>query len=229
MSPVAQPPAAVLVFPGSNGEHDLLGALGRCGFAASLHPASQPLPTGAQLVALPGGFSYGDAWRAGLLASRAPAVQGLARFVAGGGLLLGVCNGFQILVAAGLLPGALTFNQPAGFQHRWVEVEVSTAAARSPWFAALSPGERLRLPIAHAQGCYLHPEGEAWVQQRAPLLYRQNPNGSQGAAAAMLDGSGRILGLMPHPERACDRLLGSDDGGRLFLGAWRHLAQRSAA
>lgn len=229
MTASSAPRAAVLVFPGSNGEHDLVEALQRCGFAADLHPASQSLPQTAQLVALPGGFSYGDAWRAGLLASRAPAVRELAAWVTRGGLLLGVCNGFQILVAAGLLPGALTHNQPAGFQHRWVDVQVTAAARHSPWFAELPVGSRLRLPIAHAEGCVLHPLGESWVQARTPLVYDRNPNGSQADAAAMLDDSGRILGLMPHPERASHRLLGSDDGCRLFRGARAYLAERCAA
>lgn len=228
MSP-ASPRAAVLVFPGSNGEHDLLEALARCGFAADLHPASRSLPQDAQLIALPGGFTYGDAWRAGLLASRAPAVRELAAWLTSGGLLLGVCNGFQILVAAGLLPGALTHNQPAGFQHRWVDVHVAAAARHSPWFAELPVGSRLHLPIAHAEGCFLHPAGPAWVQAHAPLVYAGNPNGSQAAAAAMLDDSGRVLGLMPHPERASHRLLGSDDGCRLFRGARAYLAERCAA
>ncbi len=223
------PRATVLVFPGSNGEHDLIEALAGSGFVPVLSPASQSLPTDAELIALPGGFSYGDAWRAGLLASRAPAVQALPGFVAAGGLVLGVCNGFQILVAAGLLPGALSHNQPAGFLHRWVDLVVTAAAQRSPWFAELATGAQLRLPIAHAEGCYLHPSGPAWVRAQAPLVYGRNPNGSQAAAAAMLDVSGRILGVMPHPERACDPLLGSDDGAALFRGARRYLDGRWAA
>jgi phosphoribosylformylglycinamidine synthase subunit PurQ / glutaminase len=215
-----RPGAAVVVFPGSNGDRDLLEALDHAGFCARLHPAQQALPSDVQLVGLPGGFSYGDYWRAGVLASRAPAVQSLPAFVGAGGLVIGVCNGFQILVQAGILPGALSHNLPPRFVHRWIEVEVTAGAkGRSPaWFSRLEPGSRLRLPIAHAEGRYIGPQSPMWAA-RVPLVYCENPNGSQADAAAILDESGRVLGLMPHPERACDALLGSRDGAALFRSA----------
>jgi phosphoribosylformylglycinamidine synthase len=215
---VSDPRAAVIVFPGSNGDRDLIEALGVAGFDAFPHPSGLPVPPAVALAGLPGGFSFGDYWRAGMLASQEPAVRSLGGLVARGGLVLGVCNGFQILVEAGLLPGALSYNDPAGFRHRWVTVR-RVAATTSPWFGNVPEGARLRLPIAHGEGCYFHPGGFAAVAPRAPLLYEENPNGSLGDVAALLDDTGRILGIMPHPERASDRDLGSADGLLLLSGA----------
>jgi phosphoribosylformylglycinamidine synthase subunit PurQ / glutaminase len=215
---MSEPRAAVIVFPGSNGDRDLLEALTVAGFDAYLHPSASPLPGDVTLAGLPGGFSYGDYWRAGMLASREPAVRGLSELVAAGGLVLGVCNGFQILVEAGLLPGALADNDPAGFRHQWVTV-VRTEAEGGPWFSRVPPGSHLRLPIANGEGRYVHPEGLAAVRDRVPLVYEENPNGSLGAIAALLDPTRRILGVMPHPERASDLDLGSDDGLAVFAGA----------
>lgn len=225
------PSAAVVVFPGSNGDRDLLEALTFAGFSVRLHPAHLALPSDVQLVGLPGGFSYGDYWRAGMLASRARAVQSLPAFIAAGGLVIGVCNGFQILVEAGILPGALSYNQPPRFIHRWIEVEVTEAARRSgsPWFMSTSVGARLRMPIAHAEGRYVHPQGDAVIATRVPLLYCENPNGSLADTAAVLDDSGRVLGIMPHPERACQATLGSEDGAALFRSAQQFLRNQVPA
>lgn len=216
------PRAAVIVFPGSNGDRDLLEGLLAAGFDAFLHPSDRPLPDGIQLAGLPGGFSYGDYWRAGMLASQEPSVVDLPGFVASGGLVIGVCNGFQILVEGGLLPGALGYNDPAGFRHRWVTVEV-TDQASGPWFSALEPGDRMRLPIAHAEGNWFHPDGFDAVADRVPLVYEENPNGSLGDLAALLDDTGRVLGIMPHPERASHPDLGSTDGLLLLSGAHRSI------
>ncbi|MFO0579583.1 MAG: phosphoribosylformylglycinamidine synthase I [Polyangia bacterium] len=213
------PAAAVLVFPGSNGERDLCEALELAGFVPRLVDAGSTLPRDVALVGLPGGFSFGDYWRAGLLAGRCRAVLELPRFLDGGGLALGVCNGFQILVAAGLLPGALAHNAPPHFVHRWVTVQVTAAATASPWFTGLAAGTGLRLPIAHGEGRYLHPDGDEALARCAALTYCKNPNGSQGDAAAVLDATRRVLGIMPHPERAIDELLGSADGLRLLRAA----------
>jgi phosphoribosylformylglycinamidine synthase len=225
--PSTTPQAAVIVFPGSNGERDLFESLGLAGFAVQYLSAQQEIPDEVSLVGLPGGFSYGDYWRAGVLASRARAVRALAAFHARGGLLLGVCNGFQILVEAGYLKGALSYNHPPRFVHRWVDLEVTPAAARSPWFSSLPEGTRLRLPIAHAEGSYQHPEGVDAVRSLIPLRYVSNPNGSLADAAALLDDSGRILGIMPHPERACDQILGSQDGLRILQAAHKYLQGRT--
>ena len=216
--------AAVLSFPGSNGDQDLLEAFAAAGFAAYLHRAHEPLPQDVAVVGLPGGFSYGDYWRAGMLASQAAAVQGLRAHVALGGLVLGICNGLQILVEANLLPGALRYNAPPGFVHAQAEVEVAPAAKASPWLRGLAVGQRLRLPIAHGEGNYFHPEGAKRAQALAALTYVHNPNGSQASLAALCDPSGQILGIMPHPERAIDSLLGSADGLQIFTGAYQALA-----
>ena len=221
---MTSPAAAVVVFPGSNGDGDLLEALARAGFDAFPHPSSRPLPDGVDLAGLPGGFSYGDYWRAGMLASQEPAVRSLPGLVADGGLVIGVCNGFQILVEAGLLPGALGYNDPAGFRHEWVEVR-RVAGVDSPWLGDVAPGSVLRLPIAHGEGRYFHPEGPDAVADRVPLTYEVNPNGSIGDVAALLDATGRVLGVMPHPERASDPDLGSADGLALFTGAWRSITE----
>ena len=222
---MSDPRAAVIVFPGSNGDRDLLEALRTAGFDSFPHPSDEPVPQDIDLAGLPGGFSFGDYWRAGMLASREPAVRSLTRLVDRGGLVIGVCNGFQILVEAGLLPGALSYNDPAGFRHRWVTVRYPIETD-SPWFAGVSPGATLRLPIAHGEGAYFHPGGFEAVRDRAPLLYEENPNGSVGDIAALLDDTGRVLGIMPHPERASDADLGSADGLALFAGAREAVARR---
>ena len=219
------PGAAIVVFPGSNGDRDLLEAFGAAGFEPYFHPSGEPVPDDAAVAGLPGGFSFGDYWRAGMLASQEPAVRSLRTMIDRGGLVIGVCNGFQILVEAGLLPGALSYNDPAGFRHRWVTLRC-VLAADSPWFTRVDPGTTLRLPIAHGEGSYFHPGGFAAVSDRAPLLYDDNPNGSVGDIAGLLDDTGRVLGIMPHPERASDAVLGSSDGLALFQGAREWLVAR---
>ncbi len=221
----AGPGAAVLVFPGSNGDRDLGETLERVGFTVSYLPSGSRIPEGVAVVGLPGGFSYGDYWRAGVLASQAPAVRDLPGHVARGGLVIGICNGFQILVESGLLPGALTYNSPPGFRHRWIEIE-ATGRGRSPWLDGMAAGTRLRLPMAHGEGNYFHPEGADALAPRVPLVYCRNPNGSLADAAALLDDTGRVLGIMPHPERASDPDLGSTDGLALFQAAFRYASGR---
>lgn len=220
----AAPRAVVVRFPGSNGHRDLVEALGRAGFAVEEQGSELPVPAGVALVGLPGGFSYGDYWRAGCLARRAPAVTSLAPHVARGGLVIGICNGFQILCEAGLLDGALGANRPLGFRHGWTECEV--ARSPSPFFAGIPAGTVLRMPYAHGEGCLTHSDGYGAIAARVPLKYKTNPNGSLGAAAGLLDGTGRVLGLMPHPERASDPHLGSSDGLRLFAAAASWLRDR---
>ena len=226
-SPTVRPSARVVVFPGSNGDRDLYEALSQAGFAVDYHDARQAVSRDVDLVGLPGGFSYGDYWRAGMLASRAAAVQSLSQVIAARGLVIGICNGFQILIEAGYLPGALTYNSPPRFLHAWVDVQVTAAAhaVRSPWFCGLPAGKRMRLPIAHAEGCYVPPAGVS--SPGIPLVYCRNPNGSFADAAALLDDTGRVLGIMPHPERAADITLGSDSGAALFRAAFAYASARA--
>lgn len=229
-----RPRAAVLVFPGTQGDRDLVEALDLAGFAPTFHSAQSALPDGVKLVALPGGFSYGDTFRAGVLAKSDPAVRQLPAFRDAGGLVLGICNGFQILAEARLLPGALGHNRPPGFVHRSVDVRVTQAACRSPFFHGFSGGETLTLPIAHAQGRWVHaPLQDALsdaqlLSERIPLVYLHNPTDSLHDAAAVLDATGRVLGMMPHPERACDSPLLGTDGLRLLV-ATRHAIQASSS
>lgn len=219
--------ATVIVFPGSNGDRDLLETFMRAGFETSYHDSRAPLPPGLHLVGLPGGFAYGDYWRAGMLASQAAAIHGIKAHVDRGGLVIGICNGFQILVEAGLLPGALRNNEPNPvYHHRWIEIE-HVGKHDSPWLASSAPGQRLRIPMAHGEGNYFHPEGPDAIRDRIAFRYVDNPNGSMGDAAALLDPTGRILGVMPHPERASLPLLGSDDGANLFEAAHRYCEQRA--
>jgi phosphoribosylformylglycinamidine synthase I len=214
----ARPQAAVLVFPGTNGDRDMAESFERAGFAPVYVDSREHAPKSAKVIGVPGGFAYGDYWRAGMLARYAPAVRDLPEFVGKGGLVIGICNGFQILVEAGLLPGALTYNNPPGFRHKWVSVEVKKTID-SPWLSKLRVGERLRWPMAHGEGNYYHAEGVSALADRIPFVYERDVNGSLGQTAALLDSTGRVLGVMPHPDRAIDPHIGSTDGLRVFEGA----------
>lgn len=216
------PRALVLEFPGSNGHRDLAQAFARAGFDVTLHPSSEHLPGGVHLVGLPGGFSYGDYWRAGALARAETAVRDLANHRDHGGLVFGVCNGFQILTAAGLLEGALAPNDPSGFRHAWVEVELSRAGTSAFTFG-LAEGSRFRMPTANGEGRYAHVDGARGASSRCVLRYVENPNGSLADVAAIGDPTGRVFGVMPHPERASHPQLGSEDGLAFFRAARRHL------
>ncbi len=218
--------ARVVVFPGSNGDRDLRETLERAGFETAYHDYREPLPGGVDLVGLPGGFAFGDYWRAGMLASQAAAVRGIEAHAQRGGLAIGICNGFQILVEGGLLPGALRYNEPPFYRHRWLEVE-RVEGVESPWLTGIEPGARLRIPMAHGEGNYYHPGGPSAIQGRIPFRYAKNPNGSMADAASLLDETGRILGIMPHPERASEPALGSDDGKVLFEAARAYCEARS--
>ncbi|MEL6547585.1 MAG: phosphoribosylformylglycinamidine synthase I [Myxococcota bacterium] len=220
------PKAVVLVFPGSNGDRDLLETFARAGFDTSYHDYRNPLEHGLDLVGLPGGFAFGDYWRAGMLASQASAVRGIEAHVQRGGLAIGICNGFQILVEGGLLPGALRYNEPPFYRHRWLEVE-RVDGVDSPWLTGISAGTRLRMPMAHGEGNYYHPGGPSAIQRQVPFRYVKNPNGSVADAAALLDPTGRILGIMPHPERASEPALGTDDGKILFEAAYAYCEART--
>ncbi len=203
---------AVLRFPGSLDHESAQRAVESVGgIATSVWHADAELPAGVGAVVVPGGFSYGDHLRPGAVASRAPIMGAVRRHVDRGGLVLGICNGFQVLCEAGLLPGALRPNATLTFVCRQASVEVADDG--SPWTAPLGVGARLSIPIKNNQGAWFgHPEID-----RVALRYVGDDRlGSVTAAAGVLDESGRVLGLMPHPEEACDPLLGSTDGQSLF-------------
>lgn len=216
--------AAVIAFPGSNGDRDLTEALQQAGFEVRVLSSDANIPTDYELIALPGGFSYGDYWRAGVLARTAPAVRNLPSHIARGALVIGICNGFQILVEAGILPGALASNEPPGFIHDWVDISIDASARTSPWFAHVAV-DTLRLPIAHGEGNFRPAPN---TPARIAVRYQRPFNGAFDAAAGLLDASGRVLGLMPHPERAHAALQGSADGAMIFASAHRYLQEAQA-
>lgn len=211
----------VVQFPGSCDERDALAAAGLVGEARMLWHADDDLD-GIDAVVVPGGFSYGDYLRAGALARFSHLMEALAAFAQQGGPVLGICNGFQVLCEAGLLPGALLANEDIRFVCRQVEVVVESN--RSPFTAGLEPGERLSIPVKHQEGRFFAPDDvldELESRGQVALCYAadHNPNGSVRDIAGVTNGAGNVLGLMPHPEHAVDELTGSIDGLRLFKAA----------
>jgi len=171
------------------------------------------LPPDIRAVVCPGGFSYGDYLRAGAMAQYSPIMAAVKRFAEAGGPVLGVCNGFQVLCEAGLLPGALVRNRDLHFVCEFVEVRVERASP--PFLSRARPGQRLRLPIKHGAGAYFAPPGElARLERegRVVLRYLRNPNGSLADVAGIASARGNVLGLMPHPEHAVEPLIGGEDG-----------------
>ena len=199
-------------FPGSCDERDALAAARRVGDAELLWHADADLK-GVDAVIVPGGFSYGDHLRVGAIARFSPVMGEVERFARAGGLVLGICNGFQVLCEAGLLPGALLPNTSLRFVCRQVELEVVNAG--TPWTAGLSTGERLSIPAKHTTGRYWAPDdlGDQVVLRYAP---GHNFNGSARDIAGVCNAAGNVLGLMPHPEHAVDLLTGSVDGLKLI-------------
>jgi phosphoribosylformylglycinamidine synthase len=204
----------VVVFPGSNCDHDAWYALAEnLGVPAEFiwHESASLGPVDA--VILPGGFSYGDYLRCGAIAKFSRVMGAVKKFAAAGGLVLGVCNGFQILVESGLLPGALLRNRNLRFVCRDVRLRVQTT--NSPFTCAASPGQMLRMPVAHGEGCYFADErtlDQLESEDRVILRYLDNPNGSLRDIAGICNEGRNVMGMMPHPERAVDPLLGSTDG-----------------
>ena len=211
--------AAVVVFPGSNCDRDMAVALRQ---ATGRPPAmvwhrDTALPSGTSLIALPGGFSYGDYLRCGAVAARSPILRAVVDAAQRGVPVLGVCNGFQVLTEAGLLPGALIRNARLRFVCREVDLVVERSA--SPFTSGYAPGKRIRVPVAHHDGNFVAEtdtldrlEGEG----RVAFRYRANTNGSARDIAGIVSDNGRVLGLMPHPERAVDDAHSSTDGRPLF-------------
>jgi phosphoribosylformylglycinamidine synthase subunit PurQ / glutaminase len=222
----------IVVFPGSNGDHDALYAMGEVlGQQASIIWHTATSVNRYDLIILPGGFAYGDYLRAGAIARFTPAMEAVKRFAEAGGWVLGICNGFQVLAEAHLLPGALmrnfdSSNGNLSFSCRWVHV--AQQPSKCSLLDAVPEGTIWRLPIAHGQGrYYADPETLAEIEANRQVVLRYctpgglsdpsaNPNGSSNAIAGVCNPAGNVLGLMPHPERAAEAVLGGDDG-RLFL------------
>jgi phosphoribosylformylglycinamidine synthase subunit PurQ / glutaminase len=208
----------VLQFPGSCDERDAVAACERVGEARLVWHEDTDL-SGLDGIVVPGGFSYGDYLRAGAIARFSPAMDAVGRFAADGGPVLGICNGFQVLCEAGLLPGALMPNEQLRFICRQVELVAEEIPA--PFGAEIAAGDRLSIPIKHMSGRYFAPGeqlDELEASGRVAFRYApgQNPNGSVRDIAGVRNEAGNVLGLMPHPEHAVDPLTGSDDGLALF-------------
>jgi phosphoribosylformylglycinamidine synthase len=226
---------AVVRFPGSNADWDALHAV-RDVLGADAHYAwHKDASLGdADAAIVPGGFSYGDYLRPGAIARFSPIVEDLARFADRGGPVLGICNGFQILTELGLLPGALTRNRQLRFECRDIFVRVE---GKGPFTSSIPTGTVLRLPIAHADGRYhCDPDTLARLERDGCVAFRYvsaggavddafpaNPNGSLASIAGIYNAKKNVLGMMPHPERASEAILGNDDGFRLFASLRHHL------
>jgi phosphoribosylformylglycinamidine synthase len=203
------------VFPGSNDDRDALEALAALGAEAVPVWHGEPELPELDAVVLPGGFSYGDYLRAGAIARFSPAMEAVSAYAAAGGLVLGICNGFQVLCEAGLLPGALRPNTSLSFVCR--DVGLVVERADTPFTASCEAGQRLTIPVKHGEGCYVPPPD---LDGLVVLRYApgDNPNGSADDIAGVVNERGNVMGLMPHPEHAVDPLLGSTDGA-LILGS----------
>ena len=222
-----RPRVGVLVFPGSNDDRDAAWALSALGADPQLvWHADRELPR-LDAVVLPGGFSYGDYLRAGAIARFAPAMEAVAGFAGEGGLVLGICNGFQILCEAGLLPGVLRPNASLSFVCR--DVRLVVERADTPFTARCAPGQALLIPVKHGDGCYQGPPDLPADQVALRYAPGENPNGSEGDIAGVVNAHGNVLGLMPHPEHAVDPLLGSGDGALILASLVDAARERSYA
>jgi len=219
--------AVVVTFPGSNCDYDCFQAATQVLGAETRYVWHREPELGdTDIVFLPGGFSYGDYLRAGAIARFSPVMEDVVRFANGGGPVLGICNGFQVLCEAGLLPGALVRNDVLKFRSRWIRMRVENADTM--FTGAYHQGQVLRIPIAHGEGNYVADdetvqrlEGEGrvvfrYVDAAGEATPESNPNGSTANIAGIVNGGGNVLGLMPHPERAVEDVLGGTDGVGLF-------------
>jgi phosphoribosylformylglycinamidine synthase subunit PurQ / glutaminase len=213
-----KPRVAVVTFPGSNDDHDAAWALGAVGAdpVAAWHQDAK-LPAGAAGVVLPGGFSHGDYLRTGAIASVAPVMDAVRAFAGAGGPVLGICNGFQTLCEARLLPGVLRPNRQLEFVCE--DVTVTVENVDTPFLSRCGPGQELVLPVKHGEGAWYADQG-TFVQLAARgqivLRYADDMNGALGNVAGIVNQARNVMGLMPHPEHAVDPLLGSGDGGLLL-------------
>ncbi|HEX5823679.1 MAG TPA: phosphoribosylformylglycinamidine synthase subunit PurQ [Candidatus Limnocylindrales bacterium] len=229
----------VVVFPGSNCDRDTTQAIAMAGGEPVELWHEQATLAGVAGVILPGGFAYGDYLRAGVIARYSPVMRSVAAFAADGGLVLGICNGFQVLAEAGLVPGALLRNRGLRFLGR--DVRIAVEQAGTPFTHLAGPRRPLRMPVAHGEGCYFADEATLdALEADGQVLFRYvredgtvaaetddpaNPNGSLRAIAGVRNAAGNVAGLMPHPERASDAILGSDDG----FGLVRSFVESAAA
>ena len=217
----------VIVFPGSNCDHDAYHVSSHVlGLQTSFVWHKETRLPSVDLVIIPGGFSYGDYLRAGAVARFSPIMARVIRYAREGGLVLGICNGFQVLCECGLLPGALLRNDSVRFACKWVTVR--TENTRSPFTRSLAQGQVLRIPIAHGEGNYFAADADLEALERngrvafrycssaGEITREANPNGSAKNIAGILNAEGNVLGMMPHPERAAEPELGSADGALIF-------------
>jgi phosphoribosylformylglycinamidine synthase len=205
---------AVVTFPGSNDDRDAVTAFESLGAEATLvWHAEERLPD-AGAVVLPGGFSYGDYLRCGAIARFAPVMRAVKAFADDGGLVLGICNGFQVLCEAGLLPGILRPNASLSFVCR--DVGLVVERADTPFMSRCEPGQRLVIPVKHGEGCYMPPPGLPPAQVVLRYADGENPNGSVDDIGGVISEAGNVMGLMPHPEHAVDPLIGSTDGAYIL-------------
>ncbi len=231
---------AVIQFPASNCDQDAVHALRNIlGQEADLVWHKETSLAGADAVVVPGGFSYGDYLRCGAIARFSPVMQAVQQFASNGGIVLGICNGFQVLCEAGLLPGALIRNR--SLQFRCEQVYLRTVTRRSPFTRAIPGGRILRVPIAHGDGCYFaDTETLATLRAKDQILWEYanaagnptddaNPNGSVQNIAGICNARRNVAGLMPHPERACESILGGEDGRLIFDGILAYLRERAAS
>ena len=218
----------VITFPGSCDDHDVFDSLkSDLGQQVKYLWHKEELKGQFDCLVLPGGFSYGDYLRCGAMARFSPIMRGVVEFARNGGLVLGICNGFQILCEAGLLPGALVRN--AGLQFVCQQVYLRVEETDAPFTAGLKKGQLLRMPVKHGEGCYyadpktleqLHKQRQIllrYVDAKGKPIAAANPNGSVENIAGVCNERRNVFGLMPHPEDACSKLLGGDDGAKIFL------------
>ncbi|TMD29385.1 MAG: phosphoribosylformylglycinamidine synthase subunit PurQ [Chloroflexi bacterium] len=230
----------VVVFPGSNCDRDTLRGLELAGAEAVALWHEVADLDGVSAVVLPGGFAYGDYLRAGVIARFSPVMRSVAAFAADGGLVLGICNGFQVLAEAGLVPGALLRNRGLRFLGR--DVRIVAERLDTPFTREVPDRHPLRMPIAHGEGCYYADEESlSALEAEGRVLFRyadghaawtgdaeSNPNGSLRGIAGVLNAAGNVAGLMPHPERASEAILGSDDGMLILRSLVASAAERTA-
>ena len=227
-----RPRIAVIVFPGSNDDRDAVRALQLLGAdATAVWHTEDTLPAGTAAVVLPGGFSFGDYLRCGAIARFSPVMPAVTAFAEDGGLVLGICNGFQILTEAGLLPGVLRPNASLSFVCRDIALRVERTD--TPFTSRCAPNQELTIPVKHGEGCWFTDDellAELDAADQLVLRYAAgaNPNGAVADVAGVVNDRGNVFGLMPHPEHAVDPLLGSADGA-LILGSLVDAARLSAA